>query len=338
MSANLSPEYKAAEAAFKKAHDPAERLDCLREMLRTIPKHKGTERLQADIKTRIKHLNDDLAGPKKAGARRGPTHAIRPEGAGQIALVGPPNAGKSSLHARLTGSHAEVAPYPFSTSTPLPGMLSHDDIHFQLVDLPPLSRERPLTWIGNALQPADGCMLVVDLQDPDCVESVAQIRELLCEKHVTLLEEGASTALADDEMGDPFAIQLPTLLVATKADLCDDVEGELAVFRELAPAPFPAVAVSCETGQGLERIGRYWFDTLEIVRVYSKTPGHPVDRTHPFTLRAGETVLDMSRLVHRDLAGQIKYARLWGQSGQFDGQQVGRDHPLADGDVVELHI
>jgi len=101
MPANLPPEYKAAEAAFRKARDPRERLEWLREMLRTIPKHKGTDHLQGDIKRRIKELSEELERPQRGGARGGPTLVVRPEGAAQIALIGPPNASKSSLHARL---------------------------------------------------------------------------------------------------------------------------------------------------------------------------------------------------------------------------------------------
>jgi ribosome-interacting GTPase 1 len=136
MPANLTPEYKAAEAAFRKARDPRERLESLREMLRVIPKHKGTDHLQGDIKRRIKELAEELERPKRGGAHGGPALVIRPEGAAQIPLLGPPNAGKSSLHARLTGSGAQVAPYPFATQYPQPGMMPHEGIHFQLVDLP----------------------------------------------------------------------------------------------------------------------------------------------------------------------------------------------------------
>ena len=118
VPANLSPEYKAAEAAFRKSRDPRERLERLREMLRAIPKHKGTEHLQADIKARIKDLGEELEGARKGGGHGSPALVIRPEGAAQIALIGPPNAGRSSLHARLTGSGARVATYPFTTSTP----------------------------------------------------------------------------------------------------------------------------------------------------------------------------------------------------------------------------
>src|SRR5882724_11587931 len=136
MPANLTSEYKAAEAAFRKARVPRERLEWLREMLRTIPKHKGTDHLQADIKGRIREFSDELEAPRKGATPGSPALVIRPEGAAQIALIGPPNAGKSFLHARLTGSAAPAAPYPFTTQYPEPGMMPHENISLQLVDLP----------------------------------------------------------------------------------------------------------------------------------------------------------------------------------------------------------
>jgi ribosome-interacting GTPase 1 len=342
VPANLTLEYKKAEAAFKRARDPQERLECLREMLRTIPKHKGTERLQADIKTRIKHLTEKLGSAKKGASRRGPSHVVRREGAAQIALLGAPNVGKSSLHARLTGSHAEAGAYPFTTAAPMAGMLPCEDIHIQLVDLPPLSPEHPVSWIHNALQPADGCMLVVDLQEPDCVDRVQAVRELLSQMRVTLLaspddgDETPSERPDEPTLDDPFALRLPTLLVANKADRSPDPLDELDAFQELLDTHFPAVAVSSETGEGLDQIGPWWFRALGIVRVYTKVPGHPPETDHPFTLRRGDTVSDVATLVHRELAAQLKYARLWG--GEVKGQQVGRDHRVSDGDILELHI
>ena len=186
MPANLTPEYKAAEGAFRKARDPRERLECLREMLRVIPKHKGTDHLQGDIKRRVRELSEELERPKRGGARTGPALMIRPEGAAQIVLIGPPNVGKSSLHARLTGSEAQVAPYPFTTQYPEPGMMPHEDISFQLVDLPAVSPGHPVSWLASTLQTADAGLLVVDLDDPACVERIDAVQTVLHGWRVTL--------------------------------------------------------------------------------------------------------------------------------------------------------
>ena len=349
MPANLSPEYKNAQDAFRKARDPQEKLECLREMLRTIPKHKGTEHLQADIKTRIKELTDELGGPRKGAARGGPELTIRPDGAAQVALIGPPNAGKSSLHVRLTGSHAVVGPYPFSTKFPLPGMLPHEDVQFQLVDLPPVSEDYIEPWMGGTLQNADAGMLVVDLTDPACVEQLDAAERRLREKRVDLLARvpGKKEAVvvapgrADEpfnSIDDPFRVRLPALLVANKADQFKDPEAELEVYQELAPDPFVSLAVSAETGRGLDRLGPALFELLGVVRAYSKMPGHPPDRNKPFTLETGGTVRDVAQQVHRGLASDLKFARIWGPSAEFEGQQVSGDHVVKDTDVVELHF
>lgn len=356
MPANLSPEYKQAEAEFRKAREPKDRLRWLHEMLRTIPKHKGTERLQADIKTRIKQLTDETSGPRKGGpAREGPAQAVRPEGAAQVVLIGPPNAGKSALLERLTGAHTAVGPYPFTTKSPIPGMLPFEDIHFQLVDLPPISRDFMEPWYTNALQSADAALLVVDLADPECADHVVAIRERLDERRVSLEErwpfplESAEAAApppaaaglhegeeeADGDVPDPFRVHLPTLLLANKCDLDPDPE-EVAVLEEITGVRFPALAVSAVTGEGLDGIAPRLFAGLGIVRVQTKAPGRPVDTGRPYALRTGATVQDVARLVHRDLAAALRFARVWG-SGQFDGQQVGPDHVVRDRDVVELH-
>lgn len=340
MPANLTPEYKAAEAAFRKARDPRERLERLREMLRVMPKHKGTDHLQGDIKRRIKELSEELERPKKSGARTGPPLMISPEGAAQIALLGPPNTGKSSLHARLTGSSAQAAPYPFTTQYPEPGMMPYEDIHFQLVDLPAISPEHPVSWLASALQTADACLLVVDLGDPACVENTEALHAALRQRRVTLTDcwepEGEPAREFAETGEDPFALRISTVLLANRADLLADVDTELRTFQELTGLRYPAVAVSATTGRGLGEIGPLLFSQLGIVRIYTKVPGRPPDRDRPFTLRRGQTVDDVARLVHKDVAHSLKYARVWGESG-FDGQHVGKDHPLADGDVVELH-
>ncbi len=336
MPANLTPEYRAAEAAYRKAREPRERLERLRDMLRVIPKHKGTDHLQGDIKRRIKELSEEIEAPRKGGARSGPALLIRPEGAAQIALIGPPNAGKSSLHGRLTGSGAQAAPYPFTTHYPEPGMLAHEDIHFQLVDLPAVSPEHPVPWLENALQTADAVLLIVDLEDPECVDQIPGVHGVLRARRITLTERWEPAAEPPAGDGDPFAVRLPALLLANKADRLADPEAELRALLEVTKLRYPALSVSATTGQGLGAIGPWLFSHLGIVRVYTKAPGRPPDRHRPFTLRRGQTLEDVARLVHKDLARSLKYARVWGAAG-FDGQTVGREHPVADGDVVELH-
>jgi uncharacterized protein len=345
MPTNVTPEYKKAEEAYRKAREPKDRLDCLRQMLSSIPKHKGTEHLQADIKSRIKDLTEELAGPKKGGRRSGPALTIRPEGAAQVALLGPPNSGKSALHQRLTGSRAHSGPGPFISQFPEPGMLGHEDIAFQLLDLPSMAEEHCPPWMVSTLQTSDAALLVVDLSDPDCVSRVQFILDALRERKVQLVpawpghpaQHPDATAPDDpaDELADPFRIELPTLLLANKSDLATDPE-EVSVLEELLGVDFPALRVSAQTGLGLGELAPWLFRALQVVRVYTKAPGKEPDRERPFTVRQGGTVLDVARLVHKEIAESFRFARIWG-SGAFDGQQVGGDHLVADGDILELH-
>ncbi|MGY2486545.1 TGS domain-containing protein [Cupriavidus sp. CP313] len=337
MPANLTPEYKQAEQAYRLARQPREQLECLKEMLRVIPKHKGTEHLQADIKSRIRELTQASAGHGKA-AHRGPAHAVHPEGAAQLCLIGPPSAGKSSLHARLTGSGSEVGPYAHPTQLPVPGMLPFDDIAFQLVDLPSVSVVFMQPGLTDILRATDGVLLVADLSAPDCTEQLALILRRLAEAKIILSErwpgQADSPGATAEPAADPFSVHLPALLLANKTDLANPEDA--AVLEDLLDVRFPALATSATGGRGLAEVGPFLFKALGIVRVYTKAPGKPVDQRRPFTMRRGDTVLDVALQVHPDLARTFKFARIWG-SGKFSGQQVGADHPVADRDVVELH-
>jgi uncharacterized protein len=345
MPANLSPEYKAAAEAYRRARDPQERLGHLREMLSVMPKHKGTDHLQADVKRRIKELDEELEGPRRGGARSGPVLVVRPEGAAQVALVGPPNSGKSLLHARLTGSGAKTGPYPHTTQFPEPGMLRFEDVLFQMIDLPAISADHPLPWLASTLQSADACMLVVDLADPECLQQVASVQAGLLDRKVSLVTRWPADPAPDGppvdglmDAADVFVLRLPTLLVANKADLLADATTDLEALGELEEPHFPTLLTSAMRGQGLGEVGPWLWHALGLVRVYTKAPGKPALHDRPFTLRSGEQrVADVARQVHRDMAQTLKYARVWGRSVAAEGQHVGRDHLLADRDVVELH-
>jgi ribosome-interacting GTPase 1 len=196
-----------------------------------------------------------------------------------------------------------------------------------------------VTWIGSTLQSADACLLVVDISDPEAVQQVEDLQTMLEGRRVGLTRawpvDPDPAGQETEEAEDPFALTLPVLLVANKSDLDPDSRADVAALEELLGIDYPAMVVSAETGAGLDRLGPWLFDRLGIVRVYTKAPGKPADHHKPFTLRRGQTVADVARLVHRELLESIKYARLW--NAAHDGQHVGRDHPLEDRDVIELH-
>jgi hypothetical protein len=211
-------------------------------------------------------------------------------------------------------------------------MLPHLDVGIQLVDLPAVAAQHPVPWLANALQPSDGALLVVDLADPACVEQVLELHDLLAARRVFLTSDWAG---AESDDADPFALFLPTLLVATKADQVEHYDEELAAFRELTGRDHPSVTVSAETGEGLDAIGTFLFDNLGVVRVYTKIPGQPPDLSRPFAVRRGQTVEDVAALIHKDLVATLRWARLW--RGDVEGLQVGKHHVVEDGDVLELH-
>ncbi|WP_165230504.1 GTPase [Aquisphaera insulae] len=330
MPANLPPPYLKAEEEFRRASTAADRLEKLREMFRLLPKHKGTEKLQSDLKQKISRLKDEIEGSKGAAKKSGVSHAVPHDGAGQVVLVGPPNSGKSALLAALTKAHPEVAAYPFTTRAPQPGIMMWQDVPVQLVDLPPISPEFLEPWVPSLVRSADAALLVADLSSDDVVEALDAVLQRLAATKTELV----GTPPVDDE--DESLRHIKTVMIANR---CDEpgAEDRLAILRELMESNFPIIPASAQGGQGLESVRDAAYHLLGVFRVYTKVPGKPVDRSRPFTLPMGSIVLDLAREIHRDFEQTLKSARVWG-SGAFDGQTVKRDHELQDGDVVELHV
>ena len=331
MPANLPPQYIKAEDDYRRASSPAGRLEALRELFRLLPKHKGTEKLQCDLKTKISRAREELEGGKAVGARKaGVSHKVPSEGAGQVVLVGPANSGKSALLSSLTNARPEVAPYPFTTRAPYPGMATWEDVRFQLVDLPPVTAEFLEPWMPGLVASADAALFVVDLGDDDLIDSAEVALSRLAEAHVELVGE----LPFDSE--DETLRHVKTVVVANKLD-AEGAADRLAILREWYGARFPIVEASATTGLELDSLTSRAYDTLGVIRVYTKVPGKPADRSKPFTVPIGSTVLDLAREIHRDFEQSLKFAKVWG-SGTFEGQTVRRDHELRDTDVVELHV
>jgi uncharacterized protein len=325
MAANLTPEYLEAEKRFKTARTTDEKVEALEGMLATIPRHKGTEKLQADLKRRLSKLR--AGQQRRPVSRLGLMHRVEKEGAGQVVLVGPPNSGKSQLLRRLTHATPEVADYPFTTRAPLPGMMAFEDIQIQLVDLPPVHADFPETWLYQIIRNADAALLVVDLCNPDLLED---LETTLAELRNAKVDLGESTPPNSGGW-----VLLKTILVGNKLDASGAAE-DLEILKELYRDRFSIVQVSANTGEGLEGLRRAAFELLELVRVYTKAPGKKADLTAPYVVKRGAHLTDLAAMVHHDYLTQLKYARVWGH-GRFEGQMVNRDYQLMDRDVIELH-
>lgn len=329
MPANLTPDYLEAEARFRAAETNEDKLAALEEMYATIPKHKGTEKLQADIKRRISRLRDKEKQAAKKGKRHDEFHVVK-QGAGQVALIGPPNSGKSSLLARFTAAEPEIADYPFTTRKPLPGMMEYQDVLVQLIDTPPISAEYMERGVVSLARNSDSVAIVVSASDGSLLDRIEQIREQMMLSRTALAGE-----LAPEREYPPGTVVLPAFIAANKIDE-PGAEDNAAVLREFYGDEFVIQEVSARTGQGIEDLRQRIFDSIGIIRVYTKAPGKPPDLQRPFTLRKGSTLLDFAAVVHKDFVCSLRFARAWGKD-VLDGAQIGRDHVLQDGYVVELH-
>ncbi len=320
MPANLPPKYHQAEKRYREAKDPDEKLDALEEMMAIMPKHKGTDHLRAELRARMARLTTEA---QKKGGRRGSIYNIRKEGAGQVAMVGLTNSGKSSLVAIMTHASPDIGDWPYTTKMPLPGMMEYENIKVQLLDLPAVDDHSAHTWMPGALRRADQLLIVVDLSRDPLVQMGSIAGEL--EK----LRVGIATSHSD------WGVK-PAFIVGSKRDDAKSKANYDSLARKYGD-DYAMVSTSTEDMSGLEDFRQLVFDSLNIIRVYTKAPGQKPAMNKPIILQKGSTVQDATKEIHKDFARELKYTVLWG-SGKYDHQRVGKDHLLADGDIVEFHI
>ena len=325
MPANLTPEYEKAERQFRQARTDEEKLEWLQEMLRVIPKHKGTDHMQADLKRRISQLRK--ASAKKSGSKGvDPFHVPR-AGAGQVVVIGAPNAGKSSLVAATTNAAVKVTEYPYATALPTPGMWEYEDVQIQLVDTPPLSPDAIPPGLMGTIRFAEVVLIVLDAS-ADPLEQLEGILRVFDSRQV----EARTVPHTQLDPENPH--QISVLLVANKIDLSDS--ETVGTLRELYAGRFDVMPISTVTGEGLDALGRRLWELLDVIRVYTKEPGRPIDNDRPYTLSSGSTLEDLAREIHRELPEKMKFARIWGE-GRHDGQRIHRAETLHDKDAVEIH-
>lgn len=330
MPTNLPPEYFDAEERFRGAQTPAEKIAALEALISTIPKHKGTDHLRADLRRQLSKLKAGSQAKKGSGAQASPFHISR-EGAGQIVVIGSDNVGKSALVRALTNADPEVSETPFSTWSPTPGMMAVENIQVQLIDTPAINRDYIEPQFVDLIRRADLLWIVVNLQTYP-VQQLEDTLRVLRENRIEPVAPGG------DWEGTPDARfwQVPILVVANQCDdeACDEV---YETFVALLEDDWPLLPVSAMHHRNFDKLKQIVFDRLNVIRVYSKAPGKEPDRSRPFVLPKGSLVQDFAAKVHQDFYNNLKTARVWG-SAAFDGQMVQHDYVLQDGDVVELKI
>lgn len=327
MPANLPPQYFEVEAKYHQAKTPEEKLEALEEMLAVIPKHKGTEKLQAEIKQKISKLKKTGAEREKRGKSFDP-FLVEKSGAAQLLIIGPPNSGKSTLLQVLTNARPEIGDYPFTTFHPTPGMMPYEDIQIQLLDLPPIGERKIGGNFANALRRADGGIILLDVQSEKILEEIEMVLEAL---KGSKIEAGT---IEKEVPSNWFFLRSSLLINKVEQESHREI---VEIVQELYGERFMILGVSLHHLDDEERnnIKKQIFQIAHIVRVYSKPPGKPPDFQRPFILKKGKTVRDLAEYIHHDLLKNLKGARVWG-STRFEGQLVPPEYVLADRDVVEI--
>ncbi len=328
MPANLTPEYFQAERRYRAAREPEEKLEALQAMFSAMPKHKGTDRLRAELRTKIARITQETERKYATSRKSGPDY-VRREGAGQVVLVGLPNAGKSQLLSAVTEASSAVGEYPFTTKAPIPGMMQFENIQIQVVDVPAVTSREAQSWLGNIFRNADLLLILVDLIHQPASQ-MQTIREELARRRIRLARDPDKARVEVEGVRTQRA-----LIVGNKNDLESAPRG----YRELLSqygTEFPVLAISARDGAGLDDMKQAIYHSLDIIRVYTKAPGQKPSLEEPVVLRRGSTVEEAAESIHKDLRRQLRYALVWG-SGKFDGQRVKRGHILEEGDIIEIH-
>lgn len=329
MPANLTQQYHKAEQAYRQAATPEDELRCLQDMLRELPKHKGTDKLQAELKQKISKAKKEVDSQSRS-SKKGHGVRIPRQGAGRIVLIGAPNGGKSKLVGTLTRAEPDVAPYPFTTREPLPAMMPYEDVMVQLIDTPPITRDVFQPYMQGLVRGADLVWFIIDLGSDEGIDGVHEV----CERfEQTKTRLGTESHLDETDVGRSYT---KTFVVFNKSDNPDSgLRREL--LTEFWQHRFTEYLVSAEQNTGLEQLRTDSYKSLDIVRVYPKQPtAKEPDFEKPFTLKRGATLLEFAQLVHKDFANNLKFARVWG-SQVHDGTQVKSDYIPHDKDIIELH-
>ena len=320
MPANLPPVYHEIERKLRFAQSPEEKILIINEMIAIMPKHKGTDKLLADLRRKISQLKKEIG--KKPHAQRADLYTVMKEGAGQVVLIGSPNSGKSTILATLTNAKPLIGNFPFTTGKPEVVMMEFENVQIQLVDTPPLAEEHNPPWLLALARASNALLITIPCtQDP-----IKELRLML-----GLLENGNVFVTGKDYKFEAKELMQKYGIVILTKDCSHDA---VSLIEREFPRRFELFIIDLN-GENRE-LRRKIFEYIDVIRVYTKPPGKEADFSEPVILKKGSTVIDAAYTLHKDFAEKLKYARLW--RDKINGMMTKRDLVLQDGDIIEFHI
>lgn len=345
MPINPTIEYQKAERKYHEARTISEKIKALEEMLRTCPKHKGSESLQQEIKTKLSKLKALQEKQKTQGARY--QISVKKEGAAQVVILGVPNSGKSTLLAKLTNAKPEIAPYPFTTKLPEVGIMDYEGIKIQVVEIPAVTEGFSASDLGptflGIVRQAELVVIIANSKS-----ELELIRNELANSNIITDKERPKIRISKSSTGGlMFVGSIKANMEDVKKVLRDHgYHNAIVEFQEkvtlkdleevLTEGVAYAKTIVVDTKNRLEDIKRKVWRNLGLIKVYTKQPGKKKDYP-PVALKKGDTVKDLALKVHKDFLRKFKFARIWGTSVKFQGAQSGLNLVLHNEDVVEFH-
>ena len=301
-STNQSPQYQKAEVNFLNAKNDADRLVFLEEMIRECPKHKSSEKMLANLKTRLIKLKEKIARQEKTRkSGKSSRQGIKKEDM-QSVIIGLANSGKSSLISVLTKANPEISQYPVTTRKPEVGMMPYSGMNIQLVEIPAIKSEY---YDKGIVHTADTILILVNK-----IEEIDEIKK---------------------EIGRFMGKQI---IVFNKSDLLSE-EQKRKISSSLQSRKYDFILISTKTKEGVEKLKEKIFKSFDKLRIYTKEPGKKqTDR--PTILERGSTTKTLAEKILHGFSKKVKETKVWGPSSKFPGQKVGLNHELKDMDIVEF--
>ncbi|MEK6760925.1 MAG: GTPase [Nanoarchaeota archaeon] len=301
-STNQSPQYQKAEVNFLNAKNDTDRLVFLEEMIRECPKHKSSEKMLANLKTRLIKLKEKIARQEKTRkSGKSSRQGIRKEDM-QAVIVGFANSGKSSLISSLTKATPEISQYPVTTRKPEVGMMPYSGMNIQLVEIPAIKSEY---YDKGVVHTADTILILVNK-----IEEIDEIKK---------------------EIGRFMGKQI---IIFNKSDLLSE-EQKRKISSNMQSKKYDFILISTKTKENIEKLKEKIFKSFDKLRVYTKEPGKK-QTERPTILEKGSTAKTLAEKILHGFSKKVKETKVWGPSSKFPGQKVGLNHELKDMDIVEF--